>query len=103
MHRDLKLLLVLVLFGANVVYVVRKDPKKVAIIEKDFESPTFLRNLALIALVAFLGFHSDYYWHREAAKHAVAAFMIAYLAHLDLVFSAFFLVYIFVYFSSGWV
>ena len=38
-----------------------------------------------------------------ATKHAFVALIIAYLAHLDLVFLSFIVVFLFVYYATSWV
>ena len=40
---------------------------------------------------------------KEATKKGLMALMIAYLAHIDNMMSPFFMVFIFDYFSSGWI
>lgn len=76
---------------------------KHTIIWKDFTRPRFLFMFLLILLATFFSFMYGDKRSRIASRHALMAFFIAYFAHLDMIFATFLLVFVFVYYSEGWI
>ena len=75
--------------------------KKHTLIIKDLTNPIFL--LMFIGMSLFILYFHNYGspTAKEATKHAISAWIIAYLAHLDLTFAAFAFVWILYYFGYG--
>ena len=67
----------------------------------DLTNPLFIIMLTLMIL--FIIYFNKYGGERskEATKHALAAWIIAYLGHIDLTFAAFAYVWILYYYGSG--
>ena len=93
-----EILFSLVVFGI-VVLVIAYNSGKEAVIERDFTSLKFVIPALIVVFLTFWGIYSDDEKINKSARHAFTAFMIAYLARLDMVFSAFVLVWLFVYYA----
>ena len=81
-----------------VVIIILVRHKKASIIFNDLTRPIF--SLSLISIIIF----SVYCWHSNneklklSSQKAIVAFIIAYLARLDLVFAAYFIIFIITYY-----
>jgi len=81
-----------------ILTLIFKDKEKLEKIEGDLKNPQFLFFLILIILLIIFGYFNKSARIRKATFHATIAFLVAYLAHLDMVFVAFFLVGFVTYF-----
>lgn len=79
------------------IYNIEKFNK----LKSDLSDPIFLFLLCIVSFLSWklLNYKSDIKI-RIATKRAMLALIIAYLAHLDLIFSAFFVVWIFEYYMD---
>ena len=68
---------------------------------KDLTDPHFM--IMLILMILFIIFFNKYGGKKskEATKHALAAWIIAYLGHIDLTFAAFAYIWILYYYGAG--
>lgn len=83
-----------------VVYILF-DEKKAPQLRKDFSDVKFVIFALIILAISIWGiFISKNKRIQTATRHAFIAFLIAYFAHLDMVFAAFFIVGILVYFTD---
>ena len=74
------------------------------VIYGDFTNPMFLFFLMLFTAFSYWGLHSDRDNVHRATQRAIAGFIIAYLAHADLMFVAYMVVWMFVFHSGdNWV
>ncbi len=85
---------------AIIMLMVLRDEDKWKIVKKDFSSISFIGFFLIILALTIIGLNSNNKKIKTSTRHALVAFLIAYLAHLDMVFGAFFLVGIFVYFTD---
>lgn len=77
-------------------------------VQNDFKNKKFLFLTAVIAIFSYFSLNSPSTTQnearfKEATKKAITALLIAYLAHLDLVFAPFFLIFALEYNLSKWV
>ena len=77
------------------------DPARFSVVKRDIMNPRFLRNFTFIMVLFIIIMYSNERRSRTAVIQAAAAFFIAYLARLDLVFEAFYLIFILAYLSHG--
>ena len=78
------------------------------IIKTDFENPNFLTGLFIIMVFMIYLLHKDFKDDKrdkilESLKKSLTALVIAYLAHLDLIFVPFWLIFSLAYFFHDWV
>lgn len=96
-----------------ILLIATQEGKKTEII-KDFTNPKFLILCSGITLFSIWIFNQKndtdkpdntqtIKKFKEATRKALAALIIAYLAHLDMIFAPFFIVFVLDYFLSGWV
>jgi hypothetical protein len=90
----------LIAFAGLALVFIARDENKMKLIKKDFTNTQFLIFFAAIVALSVIGLWKGSPRVRKATQHAFVAFMIAYLAHIDMIFFAFFLVGIFVYFTG---
>tara|TARA_R110002111_G_C5934036_1_gene367060 strand:- start:281 stop:544 length:264 start_codon:yes stop_codon:yes gene_type:complete len=83
-----------------IISLIVYDEKKIMKLKEDFNKPVFVIFFTCIVTIIILGLNYGSKRIRNAILHATIAFIIAVLAHLDMVFSAFFLVGIFVYYTD---
>lgn len=91
-----------ILFLVIVIYIAYMDNKHKIII-KDFSKFKFSFFVGVIIIVSIIIFFTGSKKAKFAARHAIVAFIIAYFAHLDLIFATYFLVFIVYYFSQKYV
>ena len=74
---------------------------KHSLIIDDLTNPLFI--LMLVAMILFILFFRKYggVKAKQATKHALAAWIISYLGHLDLTFAAFAYIWILYYYGDG--
>lgn len=86
-------------FLAIIIIFMVYSQKKYPQIIKDFTNPQFLFFLLFVIVLAYWGLYirEDEGRTKRATQRAVMALIIAYFAHLDLVFVAFLFVWAFVY------
>lgn len=72
---------------------------KFKLIFNDFKSWSFNLLLILVLIISWNGLRSENKRVVHATEKAITGFLVAYVAHVDLIFAAFFLVWIFVYFE----
>lgn len=72
-------------------------------IYKDFNNPTFLFFFILMILFTYWGLYIEHEDERisNATGRALSGFIIAYLAHTDLIFVAFIVIWIFVFHTGS--
>lgn len=84
--------------------IIRKSYK---IIFKDFTDSLFIIFFIFIVLLSYWGLYirkGDNDRTKQATQRAIMAFIIAYMAHVDLIFVAFIFVWIYVYHTGeNWV
>ncbi len=87
------------IFIAVIIFFIIYIQNKHLQIIKDFTNPLFLFFLLFITILAYWGMNirQDGGRTKRATQRAVMAMIIAYFAHLDLVFVAFLFVWAFVY------
>jgi uncharacterized membrane protein len=82
-----------------VVYALR-DEERLSVLKKDFTTPVFVGVFVLIIILATIGLSLKEGRAKNATRHAVIAFITAYLAHLNMAFAVFFIVGLFVYYTG---
>lgn len=92
--------------AAAVFLIVGK--KTLNTIRTDFKNKKFVFLIIIISLFSYVTLKSQSTTpkekqFKEATKKAITALSIAYLAHLDLVFAPFFLIFAIEYYLSSWV
>lgn len=90
----------ILLFVVIIGLVVIRDKNKLQTVLDDFKEPIFIGFFIVIVIITFWGLTRDSKRIVDSTRNAMVGFLIAYLAHLDMVFAAFFLVGIFSYYSS---
>lgn len=85
---------------------MQKDSMK--IISRDFMNKSFLIYVGCITVFSYIVFSTKSKTDndkrfKEALRKGLAALIVAYLAHLDMIFAPFFVVFSLDYFLSGWV
>lgn len=82
-----------------IIYVF-KDEERFAVLKKDFTTPVFVGIFVLIVILSAIGLSLKEGRGKNATRHAVIAFITAYLAHLNMAFAVFFIVGLFVYYAG---
>lgn len=82
-----------------IIYATRDD-EKFAVLKKDFSTPIFVGVFTLIVILSIIGLNLHEGRFKNATRHAVIAFITAYLAHLNMAFAVFFIVGLFVYYTG---
>lgn len=97
------------LFAAIVIafFLMMRKEGVIPMVLKDFKNKKFLFHVTIISIfsVVVLRGSSDTEKDKhlkDATKKALVALLIAYFAHLEMVFAPFFIVLVFSYFLSGW-
>jgi hypothetical protein len=85
----------------NIGRIAYVYPGRLEVIKRDISNPRFLRNFAFITILFIVIISSNSRRNRTAVIQASAAFFIAYLARLDMVFEAFYLIFILAYLTHG--
>jgi hypothetical protein len=83
----------------SVIYVMRNE-ERFSILKKDFSSPLFVGIFTLIVILSIIGLSLKEGKAKNSTRHAVIAFITAYLAHLNMGFAVFFIVWIFVFYTG---
>jgi uncharacterized membrane protein len=91
MSSTTKVYIVVFCFTAIGIILALRDREKFATLRKDFSDPIFLTALAFIIAFVIYGVNSSQKRVRNATQHSLIAFVIAYLACLNMPFLAFFL------------
>jgi len=112
-HHKTEALLIVIIIAISAVAIFILFTETIRdIILRDLRSPVFI--LGIIAIIIFLSWvflrykgstEAELYDSRRleaATKHAIVGLIIAYLAHLDLYFLTFVIVFAFVYFLTDW-
>uniref|UniRef100_A0A6C0EKR4 Uncharacterized protein n=1 Tax=viral metagenome TaxID=1070528 RepID=A0A6C0EKR4_9ZZZZ len=97
-NKDLYLGILTLVFVVAVIAI--RDEEKLKIIKNDFSNWGFSALFILITILTVTGLIYGNKRVKNTVRHAMVAFMIAYFAHIDMDFAAFFLVGIFVYFTD---
>jgi len=82
-----------------ILYATR-DEERFAVLKKDFSTPVFVGVFVLIVILSTIGLNLKEGRLKNSTRHAVIAFITAYLAHLNMAFGVFFIVGLFVYYSG---
>jgi hypothetical protein len=82
-----------------IIYATRDD-ERFAVLKKDFTNPVFIGIFVLIVILSIIGLSLQEGRTKNATRHAVIAFITAYLAHLNMAFAVFFIVGLFVYYAG---
>lgn len=82
-----------------IIYALR-DEEKFSVLKKDFTTPVFVGIFIIIVALSAIGLSLREGRTKNATRHAVIAFITAYLAHLNMAFAVFFIVGLFVYYSN---
>jgi hypothetical protein len=78
--------------------------KRYTIIYQDFTNPMFLFFLFIFTIFSYWGLNHDRNDVKRATQRAVSGFIIAYLAHTDLMFVAYMVIWMFVFHTGDeWV
>lgn len=96
-----ELIIAVLLILSIVSLVVIRDRSRLDKVKGDFTNLTFLSFLFIIIGISVWGFTTGSKKIQNATRHAIVGFLIAYFAHIDMVFVAFFLVGTFVYFTDN--
>ncbi len=102
MNKDYVIHTILLMIVTFMIYTRDKYNK----IVNDFTNPTFLSFFILLLLFAYWGLYIEHEDERisHATGRALSGFIIAYLAHADLMFVAFIVIWVFVFHTgSQWV
>jgi len=91
----------LTLFTFYLAYTA-EDGRAFKAMEKDFQSQRFILLLVVVAISAYAGLKNENIRGRRATQHALLAFIVAYFAHLDMPFASYFLIFVVIYYSHGW-
>lgn len=97
--KDLYINILIILVIVTVIIIL--DQNKLKTVKKDFTSFTFIGFFLVIVGISIWGLTNKNNRIKTSTRHAVVAFLIAYFAHVDMMFAAFFLVGIFVYYTIG--
>ena len=73
---------------------------KVGMIMNDLKKLDFLFSFILLCVISIYSWHSKNKKLKKSSQHAIIAFLIAYLGRLDLVFAAYFIIFIFAYYTD---
>lgn len=84
---------------AAIIYTMR-DEERFSVLKKDFTTPVFVGIFTMIVIFSVIGLTVSKGRLKNATRHAVIAFVTAYLAHLNMSFAVFFIVGLFVYYSG---
>lgn len=82
------------------VIIAMQHEEKLEVIKKDFSDPVFVGFLIFIGILVVLGLVSKREKIRKTTVHALVALIIAYFAHVNMIFAVFFLTAIIYYYSS---
>lgn len=82
-----------------IVYAM-KDEERFAVLKKDFTTPVFVGIFSTIIILSAIGLSFDEGRLKNSTRHAIIAFITAYLAHLNMAFAVFFIVGLFVYYTG---
>lgn len=75
--------------------------KKLSILLNDLKNKAFLITLLFVTAFTIYCWHSSNEMLKLASQKASVALLIAYLSRLDMVFTAYFIIFIFAYYTSG--
>jgi hypothetical protein len=92
--------LTMVFFAMLALFYIFNHDEKSKILKTDFSSKIFIGMLGLVILISIWGLRNKNMHINISTHRAFVAFLIAYLAHLDMVFGVFGLVWLFTYHSS---
>ncbi len=99
--KDLQELVIAVIAWCIFVILVLYKHKKLNIIYNDLKDAWFVFSLFLVTAFTIYCWFSEDQNLKESSQKAVVALLIAYLSRLDIVFLAYFLLYIFAFYTSG--
>lgn len=99
-HQHHHVLPFITVFILTVVMAIQLEKHKIFL--QDIKDCRFQTFLILVVGASILMYLKGDYRARTAVKQSIIALIIAYFAHLDMIFSTFFLVFVFAYYAKGW-
>ena len=101
MDIELQELIIAIIASSICVIVILYKHKKLNILLNDIKNIWFTSILCIIIAYTVYCWHSGNEKLKLASQKASIALLIAYLSRLDMVFEAYFIIFIFAYYTSG--